>query len=54
MGKSERREPDRRLEVLLQHLLNWREQPKRRGNRGAARPRFSGLTLRSCLRKCPA
>jgi hypothetical protein len=31
MGRSERRELDSRLEVLLQHLLKWRAQPDRRG-----------------------
>jgi Domain of unknown function DUF29 len=30
LGKSERRELQSRLEVLLAHLLKWRLQPKRR------------------------
>lgn len=31
MGRSERRELTRRLEVLLTHLLKWRYQPEFRG-----------------------
>jgi len=30
MGKSEKRELESRLEVLLMHLLKWRYQPERR------------------------
>ena len=30
LGASERRELERRLKVLLQHLLNWRHQPAAR------------------------
>ena len=31
LGRSEKRELVSRLTVLLQHLLNWRFQPERRG-----------------------
>ena len=31
MGRSERRQLESRLEVLLAHLLKWRYQPVRRG-----------------------
>jgi len=31
MGRSEKRELESRLEVLLMHLLKWRYQPERRG-----------------------
>ena len=31
MGRSEQRELESRLTVLLQHLLKWQFQPKRRG-----------------------
>ncbi|CAK0764942.1 conserved hypothetical protein [Gammaproteobacteria bacterium] len=31
MGRSERRELESRLEVLVMHLLKWRYQPQRRG-----------------------
>jgi len=31
MGKSEKRELESRLELLLMHLLNWQYQPERRG-----------------------
>lgn len=31
LGNSERSELESRLEVLLQHLLNWQFQPNRRG-----------------------
>jgi hypothetical protein len=31
MGRSEKRELDSRLMVLLVHLLKWKYQPKRRG-----------------------
>lgn len=31
MGRSEKRELESRLAVLLQHLLKWRYQPARRG-----------------------
>jgi hypothetical protein len=31
MGRSERRELESRLSVLLSHLLKWRFQPSRRG-----------------------
>jgi len=33
MGKSEKRELEARLEVLLMHLLKWRYQPERRSTR---------------------
>jgi hypothetical protein len=32
MGRSEKRELDSRLTVLLAHLLKWQYQPVRRGN----------------------
>jgi len=32
MGKSEQRELESRLEVLLAHLLKWQFQPERRGS----------------------
>lgn len=33
MGKTEQREPESGLTVLLLHLLKWQFQPKRRGLR---------------------
>jgi len=54
MGKSERREPDRRLEVLLQHLLNGREQPKRRGNRGRRTTKIQRLDIEKLLEEMPS
>lgn len=32
VGKSEQRELENRMAVLLAHLLKWRYQPERRGN----------------------
>ena len=32
MGKSEQRELERRMAVLLTHLIKWQFQPDRRGN----------------------
>jgi len=36
MGARERRELEARLSILLQHLLQWRYQPERRGASGRA------------------
>lgn len=47
MGRSERRELESRLAVLLMHLLKWRYQPKQRGNSW----RFTIKTQRKLAKK---
>jgi len=53
VGKSEQRELESRMAVLLAHLLKWRYQPERRGNswRNTIRAQRKGIERR--LQKTP-
>jgi hypothetical protein len=54
VGKSEQRELESRMAVLLAHLLKWRYQPERRGNswRNTIRAQRKGIERR--LTKTPS
>ena len=54
MGKSERRELESRLEVLLAHLLKWSCQPARRGRSGKATIRVQRTELLRLLADMPS
>lgn len=54
VGKSEQRELESRMAVLVAHLLKWRYQPERRGNswRNTIRAQRKGIERR--LSKTPS
>lgn len=54
VGKSEQRELESRMAVLVAHLLKWRFQPERRGNswRNTIRAQRKGVERR--LKKTPS
>jgi hypothetical protein len=54
VGKSERRELENRMAVLLTHLLKWQHQPERQGNswRRTIKTQRAGIAER--LRKTPS
>ena len=54
MGKSERRELESRLSVLLSHLLKWRFQPDRRGRSWQATIRVQRAELLRLLADVPS
>ena len=54
MGKSERRELESRLSVLLNHLLKWRFQPNRRGRSWQATIRIQRTELLRLLADMPS
>lgn len=54
MGKSERRELESRLEVLLAHLLKWSCQPARRGRSWKATIRVQRTELLRWLADMPS
>lgn len=49
MGRSEKRELENRLIVLLVHLLKWRFQPDRRGNSWSATMKRQRLDIEDLL-----
>jgi hypothetical protein len=53
LGKSERRELQNRLEVLLEHLLKWQHQPKRRTRSWASTIAIQRLKIRQVLDENP-
>ena len=53
LGKSERRELQNRLEVLLAHLLKWQFQPKRRSRIWKATIAVQRVKLRQLLDQNP-
>ena len=53
VGKSERRELENRLIVLLSHLLKWQQQPQRRGRSWTATIREQRRRARSVLMSNP-
>ena len=54
MGKSERRELESRLSVVLSHLLKWRCQPNRRGRSWQATIRVQRTELMRLLADMPS
>ncbi|CAK0752690.1 conserved hypothetical protein [Gammaproteobacteria bacterium] len=54
MGRSERRELENRLEVLLTHLLKWRYQPKRKGKSWHLTIREQRWKVALCLQENPS
>jgi len=54
MGKSQRRELESRLEVLLAHLLKWRMQPNRRGRSWRATITVQRLQIIDLLDEMPS
>ncbi len=54
MGKSERRELETRLRVLLSHLLKWRFQPNHRGRSWQATIRVQRTELLRLLADMPS
>ena len=54
MGKSERRELESRLSVLLSHLLKWHFQPHRRGRSWQATIRVQRTELERLLADMPS
>ncbi len=53
LGKSERRELQNRLEVLLAHLLKWQFQPKRRSRSWSATIAVQRVKIRQLLDQNP-
>ena len=54
MGKSERRQLENRLAVIIAHLIKWDVQPERRGNSWAATIRTQRIRLNRLLRDNPS
>lgn len=54
MGKSERRELESRLAVLLMHLLKWQYQPERRGRSWIATIKNQRLKVSRVLQDNPS
>ena len=54
MGKSERRQLENRLTVLIAHILKWDSQPERRGNSWVATIRTQRIRLNRLLRENPS
>ena len=54
MGRSEKRELESRLTVLLQHLLKWQYQPERRGKSWELTIRNQRRAIALHLKKVPS
>lgn len=54
VGKSEQRELESRMAVLLAHLLKWQYQPQRRGNSWEATIRTQRTSIDRRLKKTPS
>lgn len=54
LGKSERRELENRLEILLIHLLKWRHQPERRSRSWANTIQEQRRRIRAILADNPS
>ena len=52
--KSERRQLENRLEVLIHHLLKWDHQPDQRSNRWRATVQEQRTRIRACCRTARA
>jgi hypothetical protein len=53
MGRSEKRELESRLAVLLMHLLKWQYQPERRGHSWHATIKVQRKSIRKVLKQNP-
>ncbi len=54
VGKSEQRELESRMAVLLAHLLKWQYQPERRGNSWEATIRTQRTSIDRRMKKTPS
>ncbi|MBP2169444.1 hypothetical protein J2125_002636 [Erwinia toletana] len=54
VGKSEKRELESRMAVLLAHLLKWQFQPERRGSSWQRTIKEQRKSVQSRLRKTPS
>jgi hypothetical protein len=54
VGKSEQRELESRMVVLLAHLLKWKYQPERRGNSWEATIRTQRTNILRRIKKTPS
>ncbi|HET8729046.1 MAG TPA: DUF29 domain-containing protein [Alphaproteobacteria bacterium] len=54
LGRSEEYQIDRRLEVLIQHLLKWQFQPQRRSNSWKASIAEQRIRIARVLRRSPS
>ena len=54
MGKSEQRELENRMAVLLANLLKWQHQPERQGNSWLRTIKVQRKGIASRLRKTPS
>jgi hypothetical protein len=54
VAKSERRELESRMAILIAHLLKWKFQPGRRGTSWAATIRAQRARIRHTLHKMPS
>ena len=54
VGKSEQRELENRMAVLLAHLLKWQHQPERQGNSWLRTIKVQRKGIASRLRKTPS
>jgi hypothetical protein len=53
MGRSEKRELEHRLTVLITHLLKWDHQPERRGRSWENTIRIQRIDIRKVLKSSP-
>lgn len=53
MGRSERRELENRLTLLIAHMLKWQYQPQRRGNSWRLTIKGQRFQVEKCLRENP-
>lgn len=54
MGKSEQRELENRLQVLICHLLKWKFQPERQGNSWLGTIKEQRLRIKKRLKESPS
>jgi len=54
VGKSEKRELRHRMAVLVEHLIKWRWQPRRRGSSWLTTIRVQRIDIQKLLRKMPS
>lgn len=54
VGKSEKRELRHRLAILVEHLIKWKWQPKRRGSSWLTTIRVQRIDIEKLLLKAPS
>ena len=54
VGKSEKRELRHRMAVLVEHLIKWRWQPRRRGSSWLTTIRVQRIDIQKLMRKMPS